>query len=432
MTDKGKDCGSRHWSHTRLFGVHLATHAIPDAVCFLHGGEGCKTKSQLHLVFNDWMHESHNRRIWTDIDDTSLIRGSALRLDQMVRTWVPRRRPAIAFVAAATFLELAGDDLDGTVRRMDGELECPVHRIVVSAFQGDLLDGYREVIRACLSEVPWERAPESGINIVGHFFDRYEADREADLDELRRLSEGISLPVRSIFLSGSPFERLREAWRGAVNVVLPDAAPLADELARMSGRPTVVTDLPVGLHGTAAWLRKVGAAASLPPAAIETFVDGELGRVVPRLNRLVERIGEVDARRTFALFSHSSLAAALAAFLADMEMVPVLVGLLDQGREAVFQESLARLCPAPIPRFPLLAHPARLEVKNALHALSRAPDLLLGSSVELLDAAPLAIPSLEVGFPSFARHGLFPMPLLGFNGAAALAQRILCAFSKVH
>jgi nitrogenase molybdenum-iron protein beta chain len=432
MTGHDRDSSSRHWSHTRLFGVHLATHAIPDAACFLHGGEGCKTKSQLHLVFNDWMHESHNRRIWTDIDDTGLIRGSALRLEQMIRTWVPRRKPAIAFVAAATFLELAGDDLDGAVKRAAAEVGCPVHRIVVSAFDGDLLDGYRQVIDRCLREVTWDRAPESGINVVGHFFDRYEADREADLHELERLAGGLGLPVRSVFLSGSPFAQLQEAWRASVNVVLPDAAPLAAELSRLAGRPTVVTDLPVGLHGTARWLRSVGEAARIDSSRVEAFIDTEMARAVPRIHCLVERIGEVDARRTFALFSHSSLAAALCAWLTDMELVPAVVGLLDQGREEFFRQSLGRACPTEVPDFRLLASPSRREIRQTLAALPRTPDLLLGSSVEVTDLADLGIPSLEVGFPSFARHGLFPMPTVGFNGALALAQRVLDALSRVH
>lgn len=424
----------RNLSHTRLFGAYLAVHAIDDAICFLHGGEGCKTKTQLHLVFHDWFRESHNRRIWTDIKDADFIKGTAGRMESVVRTWIERRNPAIAFVLTASFIEVSGEDMAGAVEQIDQSVPCPVRYLSTAGFEGDLYSGYGDVVVETLRTMDWSVEPEGGVNIVGHFFDRYERDRLADVAQLEQLCRGAGAPARAVFLSGRPLAMLGQAVKARANVVMPYLAHRADEIARITGRPTVVTDLPVGLHGSANWVRQVAGIAGADLGQAESYIEGELTRVVRPLDCLVARTGDADARRRFALFADVPLAAALAAFLCDLEMDAEIVGLLDRtlGGPEAFTSAFERLCPAAASLPHILTDPSRDAVIKTTAGLVPLPDLVLGTSVELLDLAHMGVPSLEVGFPSFARHGLYPIPTLGFDGACALGQRILDALSRVH
>jgi len=461
------ELGPRTLSHTRFFGAFLATHAVEDAICFLHSGEGCKTKTQHHLVFHDWFRESHDRRIWTDITDVHLVKGSSGKLESMVRDWSARHSPGIILVLTPAFMEATGEDFPESVRRLEAELGLPVRLVSAAGYEGDLFDGYLDAQMRMLECVDWGRKPTGGINIIGHFFDRYEADRVADVGAITQLAGALGAPVRSIFLSGGRFESLLGAWQATVNVVMPYAAANADAIARLTGRPSVVVDLPIGLIGTQAWLRKVGAALGVSDSGVQAHIDCELGPVVPVLDKLVSRLGEADAGRSCAIFADTPLAAALSGFLSDLQLPPGVVGLLDRslGGESSFLAALDRLgprgtevgaanegrssdvCPErsrrdfrgqsmrqkssdPVER--LLVAPTRAEVVEAMSSLDRAPDILFGSSVELNDLRSLGRPGIEVGFPSFFRHGLAPLPMFGFNGALHLAQRILQALSAVY
>ena len=42
------------------------------------------------------------------------------------------------------------------------------------------------------------------------------------------------------------------------------------------------------------------------------------------------------------------------------------------------------------------------------------------------------IKTVQLGFPSLRKHFVYTLPYMGFNGAAALAQRILDASVNIH
>lgn len=424
----------RNLSHTRLFGAYLATHGIDDAICFLHGGEGCKTKTQLHLVFHDWFRESHNRRIWTDIKDADFIKGTASRMESVVQTWLQRRSPAIAFVLTASFIEVSGEDMAAAVEQIDERAECPVRYLPTAGFEGDLYSGYADVVLETVRALDWTEPPEGGVNIIGHFFDRYEEDRLADIAQLRALCAGAGAPAQAIFLSGCSLAALRQGTRARANVVLPYLAHHAQEIQAITGRKTVIADLPIGLHGSAQFVRDVVAAVDGDLAPAESYIESELRTAVRSLDCLVSRTGDADARRRFALFGDTPLAAAMGAFLTDLEMTAEVVCLLDRtlGGQEAFAQAFQRLCPASAAVPGVLADPSRDAVRQAVSNLASPPDLLLGTSVEILDLADLRVPSLEIGFPSFACHGLYPLPVFGFQGTRSIGQRILNALSNVH
>ncbi len=93
--------------------------------------------------------------------------------------------------------------------------------------------------------------------MLGYPFDRYEGDHEGNLAELRRLLAALELKLGPVLFSGRPWAEIQQAWRARHLVVLPWAHPVRKKLARvLRRRDPLSTGLPMGLRGTARWLRR--------------------------------------------------------------------------------------------------------------------------------------------------------------------------------
>lgn len=416
----------RDQDHTDLFGVFLGVHALPGAVLFLHTTVGCKFKTQMHLVDHDWFRESHNQRLWTGVDDARLIAGSGRRLVEFARTWYERRRPALAVVVTNAAVELSAFDVEAAVEELRRTLPCPVLLLKSPGYAGGLHRGYRRFLEAVWPLLSWERPPrDDHVALAGYLFDRYEGDHAANLREIRRLLQALDLRVSGVAFGGQPYDDLRESLPLARTVA---RLPLAWGLAPPAGRQAVDVDPPVGLAGSAAFLRAVGEAAGVDRDRVEALIDHEMARAVPLLAHVARRLQGVCA----AVFLDTAMAAAVTAFLLDLGLEVPFVALTDRddADEERFLATLARLAPPGAPRPEVvLCGPSRNESLRRFFVLTadREVPVAVGSAVQRLVLNQHLTFVVELGFPATARHVLYPTPFLGFNGAVALAQRVLDA-----
>ncbi|MDD5628003.1 MAG: nitrogenase component 1 [Elusimicrobia bacterium] len=413
----------------RMTGVSLALHAIPDAFLVLHTGVGCKYKCANQLMLHDRARPALHREGYTELSDIAFIKGSAARVGPYLRSWHDKRRPAYMAVVASTFIEMAGEDIAGAVARAAAELSCPVDYIRTLGFEGDLYEGYAAVLSRLLTRLPFrERRPRPGsASVAGFFFHRHEPDVLADAAALDGLLSSLGLRPGHALLGGEPFARLLDAADSESLVLLPyfpDAAALEKAAA---GRRVVRAGLPVGVSGTEAWLRRVGAGLGVPGAAIAAAVKEGRSRAEPALRALRRKL---QGRRS-AIFADTPLAAGLAAFAAEARLAPALVGLRDEslgGREGFLR--LLRESGAEPPRdLQVLCNPSLAEAGKRIAELARdgSLGLLCGSRCETaeLSRASARIPVVETGFPCAGWHAAAPSPSLGFAGAAGLCERVL-------
>ncbi len=423
----------------RISGVSMAVHSIPDAFLLLHTGVGCKYKAAAQLSVHDWARQPHRREGWTEVGDAALIRGAAERIGPYVRSWYDRQKPGLIIVTAASHLEMAGEDIAGAVRQADATVPCPVRYVHGLGFSGDLYDGYRAVVSTVLDQIPWaEVRPQKGrVAVVGYPFDRYESDHSANLHQLRNLIREVGRELVAVVPSGQPMARLAEAARAETILVLPYAHALAEQL-ETTGRQVVLTDLPVGLRCTTAWLdhvaRELGADHRKTAAAARRLA----GYADQELNLLRTRL--VGGRS--AVFAETPLAVGLTDLLDGLGLPPVLVGLRDRsfGGVAAFRRGLAPagldLRPDAVILKDLSLWAARAHLRRELakgHLLAG-----LGSAAELgtmtqghadlqNDEGELAhrFAPVILGFPSSGYHALQPQPTYGFGGAVTVGQRLL-------
>lgn len=425
----------RDSDHTDLFGIFLAVHAIPGAVMFLHTTVGCKFKTQLHLVDHDWFRESHNQRLWTGVDDVRLIQGSGEQLLRFAETWYERRQPTLAVVTTNAAVELSSLDVETAVTELQERLPCPVLLLKAPGYEGSLHRGYRRMVSAMAAQVDWSREPEEdSVAVVGYLFDRYEMDHAANLNEVKRLLSRLGIRLRGTLFSGVGLEKIREISRAGTLLLLPYAHELERELRDLTGRRTALLDLPVGLQGTSAFLRQVGAAAGLPPDRVESVIDEELGRTVPRLSH-VSKVLTGRHQVVVSLFLDTPMAASVGAFLAELGAHIPLVALVD-GDEAdagAFEAALQRL-EAPMAQPPRVlegpSHRATLQAFEELRGWNEI-HVVLGSSHQRRALAPMGARVVELGYPSNAKHLVYPLPWMGYAGAVGLAQRVMDAAHAV-
>ncbi len=457
-------------SHTPFFGVYLATHAIPDALCMCHASVGCKVKTQHHLVEHDGVADAHNRMRYSQFIDEDLISGSTHQLEEEIVAFQARRQSQVVVIDSSTPISLQAQPMAHVCARL--EQKTGVHVVAVDArnYDADLWEGYDATIATLLDRQTWPPLAETAadeVAILGLPFDRYEPDQQGTVAELRRLAHNLGLQAKAIWLAGEPYATLQQVVRARHMVLLPWAQGRTERALRAAGRHPIRAGLPLGLEGTDRWLR--GVAAAIDATADKPSGNGAAPppRFGERAERLIKhergRCKELYALahrrlsgRGFALFGDAPRVAGVAALLMEVGMVPVCLGTCHfslGGRaavEAMLRAHHGRTLPDgvhwlqdPTPHeLRALAddRAALFDVHGQLQPpppgaplppLCRA-EVAIGTTLDRDQLAAARLPFVEFGYPSERAHFLFPAPWLGSNGALRLLERVLVALEGVR
>lgn len=419
--------------HTGLFGVFLGVHAVGDALHVLHTGVGCKGKTQRQLVDHDLGREAHPQVGWTELTEEDLIRDVAARLREVVPELQRRRRAGTLVVTASAAVELTSTDLEAEVTRLQRSLGGDVIWLPGAATSPDLYAGYGAVVRALVERVDWSQpaAPEPVVSVVGYLFHRYEHEQAANLAELRWLVEGLGARLGPTFLAGESMDALGRAHRARLLVRLPYAGMHADALGNTTSRGVCDPGLPLGVRATGVWLREVGAALGVASAKIERLVSAREARVAGRLELARQRL----AGQRLALCADTPLAAGWVLLAQELGLEIPLVVLLDRtlGGEPSLRAGLAAVGGGLDPSTRVVEAPTLLALRGLAGELGTPPpfDLVVRPDLSLAETNWATLPTVETGFPAPHKHFVYPVPELGYNGAVALAQRLLDAMGGV-
>jgi len=423
--------------HGRLAGVGMGVHAIPDSFAILHGGVGCKYKTIGDLYVHDSRKPSHNIQAYTEITDADLVQGSGGRIGPYLRSWFRRRQPGFMVVPTATFAEMTGEDFGSAVREAARTVACETAYIPCLGFDGDLYDGYADLVMEVVRRVPFHSVPRDPrrVSLLGYCFDRHEPDHEGNLAELRRLMRAVGLKPGPVLLDGSRFQDLLPAARSGVLASLPYLRGRERELRAASGRDVRALHLPIGIESTRRWLELLGAAAKLPKAKTAAAARKLARAAAKGLDPVRKKLPALLPGIGCAVFADTPMAAGLAGLLMELGLKPRLIGLTDRslGGRAAFLKDL-RLSGKNLPRnCTLLEAPTLRSVQAELStALARCRlGAVIGTSIELdictrmAHSAPPAF--VELGYPSTTYHPSKPAPFLGFAGALHLSRRLIQA-----
>ncbi|MDX9999695.1 MAG: nitrogenase component 1 [Polyangia bacterium] len=413
-----------------LTGVYLAVNGISDVYLVVDGPNCVFFRIPQVQANHDWQADlarssGLHRIVDTDATpnrasagDTTFLTGRLRRVDELPDC-------AAILLTAMASVSITGRQYDALVGALEPPLEHPVIILPEGSLSGDWLDGYERTLEALARELPLDPRPEhSGsrprVALVGHLHHRNEDDVLADEAELRRMVTGLGLELVSLWPDGGPLSGLQRAGGADIVLALPYARRAAARLAERLGTPLVEAPLPLGLEATGAMLRNLAAAAGRPEAA-ETFVAGELDRLVPRLKWVLAH--EMLGKRVLVA-GDPILAPALRGALVELGCEVPLEAVLKGPFGRAPKES-----PTEDKRILRIEATGRRALAKAAEDVRKNGNLdiavISSEALETLWAGGPPIPFLEVGFPAYYSHAFSPMPILGYQGVACLVTRLL-------
>lgn len=428
----------------QLTGAAMAIHAITDAYLLKHTGVGCKHKTVTQFGTHDLGRGVAAHEGWTEVGDASVIRGSAERIGPYARSAYDRHKPSFMAVASVTFLDLTGDDNADLCAALDQELDCHVVYLKVPGYEGDLYSGYLTTTIEVCKRFDWSVTPDrpTDVAMVGYLWDRYEGDHQGNLGQLKSLLAGLGLGLGPVLLSGVSYGDLSEAPRCGLLLQLPYAAPKAKALKRVTKREAVAVDLPIGLRGTSAFVRAVGAAAGVPSAQVERFAQRSEAGVRDKLGSFADRL----RGRSVAVFADLPMLVGTMGVLEELGIHVVVAGIRGHtlGGRSGLLAALSRTGASLPDGCEVLENPSLHAVRASVRSRLGVLDGVLGSATDLntistIPASELLAPlageamaseglfRLEIGFPAKEHHCAYAMPFMGYAGVLMWVQRLLSA-----
>ena len=397
---------------TYMIGVYLAVNAISDLFLLVEGPDCSYMKTQYVQGNHDWLSTLTSVSGFHRVANTALhpahMSGSREEgvQDALLRIAQNPEVPAVALTSMPMAF-ITGADYERLTRFVHDETGKTAIHIPGKSLSGDWLDGYAETLLSLAMQLDLSggRRDDRKVGIVGYLFDRNEEDHIGNLRELRRIFEAMDLELVSVWLSGSSFEQLSAIRDAGTIVSLPYGRKAAKKLAKRTGARLVEMPLPFGLGASEEFVRKIGALSGRERQA-ESFIDGELSRVVPKLEWLIPFLFQ---NRNVAFIGEPYVLPGLS------EMVSMLGAELSYGivtNRAMHTRGLAEA----VPETTLLVYPKMKEMMRFVtrQALERELHLLVTNNVGIMGAQGAIF---EFGFPSAFRHALYDRPFLSFAGA---------------
>lgn len=356
------------------------------------------------------------------------VMGSQHTTVQAAATALARREANVLLLAQLTRYVVMGESLSAIGGELAAHFDRPCVPLDATKVNRDFTGAFDFAMQGLAREVV-ERARDIDVRpaaaaVIGYMQARHGGDTEGDLGELRRLLAALGIDIESVWLAGEAWADLGRALNASTLLAFPYGAEAADILSTASGASVVSRPLPVSLGDTIEWLEAVAEATDTGERA-KGFIESELRRIIPRLDRVVTR--SLRGKRAIVVATPDWLPGIVRCFTEDLGIV--VVGEIarqrlptETGSEAPAPGDLDRTWD---PSLDSLRH----HVERARE--SGGLDFLVGSAWErsALVGHSDALPVLEFGYPQERAHFLRPTPHLGFEGVLTWANRVFDAVS---
>jgi nitrogenase molybdenum-iron protein NifN len=177
------------------------------------------------------------------------------------------------------------------------------------------------------------------------------------------------------------------------------------------------TGLPVGMLESDKFFRLLSAVSGKP---IPEKYNKQRGRL---LDLYIDGHKYVSMKRA-VIYGEEDLTVALAAFLAEIGVIPVLCA--SGGESGKLKKTLQNVLGKMYPEEMIVGQGMTFEhMETAIQEYNLKPDLLIGNSKGYYSARKLDIPIVRTGFPIHDRIGAQHKRLLSYEGAAILFEEIV-------
>ncbi|AVT76438.1 nitrogenase molybdenum-iron protein beta chain [Rhodopseudomonas palustris] len=419
-------------------GAMQTAAAIPRVVPITHCGPGCADKQYVNLTFyNGFQGSGYGGGPVvpsTNASQREVIFGGADRLRELIESSQLVLDADLFVVLTGCIPDLVGDDVGSVVRDFQ-KRGVPIVYAETGGFRGNNFTGHEAVTHAIIEQYlgPWDGVRERGTVNLWSLLPYQNTFWRGDLEEIKRLLEGIGLNVNVLF--GPDSEGLSE-WRNIpraqFNLVLSPWLGLstAELLARRYEQPYLhIPVVPIGARESGAFLRKVASFAGISVDVVEAFIAKEEKRYYNYIDGFTDFYSEywwgLPAR--FAVIGDSAYNLALTKFLVtQLGLIPAKQIVTEdppvEHREAIQAEFRAIDDDVSVDvEFVEDSYTIHQALRNA--DFGHKPPIIFGTTWERDLVKEMKGSLIEVGFPA-SYEVVLSRSYVGYRGALSLLERI--------
>jgi len=410
-------------------GACLAFRGIEGAVSFLHGSQGCSTYIRRYMI-------SHFKEpidiACSNFSESATVFGGLENLRQGLENVIRQYAPRVVGIATTCLAETIGEDVAYHLREIRSSVTGPWPEIVhvsTPSYAGTHAEGFHAAIRAIVETFAKGGPREKSINLLPGIVS------PADLRYLKSILRDFG--VEPIVLSdysdtldgpawtdyqrippgGTPLETIGRMGRAMATVEFVSTVDVDKTagalLEECFGVPRYALPMPIGVVQTDRFHETLETITGRKPPDHHREERGRL------IDAYVDAHKYVFGKRAVA-YGEQDLVVALASFLLEIGMEPVLCG--SGAKTGCLRARIEELDMANEYTIAVVEGVDFLDLEQ--RAVELDPDLLIGNSKGFAMSRKLGTPLLRVGFPIHDRVDGPRMLHVGYRGAQQLFDRI--------
>jgi nitrogenase molybdenum-iron protein beta chain len=396
-----------------LFGVHAA-------VPLVHGSQGCTAYPM--RMFNRHFGELVQVAVSSLGEDASVF-GGKKNLVASIKNVIARRHPELIGVITTCLSETIGDDIDGIIR--EGNFEdskvVPIH---TPSYVGSHVTGYDNALKALVTSLSVELDSDNvndrldivpgmvnpgDVLEIKQMLDSMNVSHTILSDISETLNAPLMLPKPPFPRGGTPVGAIEDCAnaRGVISLCEHAGGSAAVFLKGKYGM-AADTICPVGVANTDRFLDAV---CGMTGAEIPYSLEQERGRLI---DAMVDVHMKTCGKRA-AIFADPDIALALAEFVTELGMEPVIVSSSTASRK--FLQKAKSVTDGEI-----LNGRDLYELQRAVK--DKEVDILFGNTKCTPIAKDEDVAFVRCGFPVYDRVGYHRYGIMGYHGGIYLTDMI--------
>ena len=413
-------------------GAMYAALGVHGCLPHSHGSQGCCSYHRSALTRH---YKEPVMAATSSFTEGSSVFGGQANLLQSIDNIFAIYEPEIIAVHSTCLSETIGDDLGQIVGKARDDGKVPEGKHVVQAstpsYVGSHVTGYANMLEAFVKYFAFKTDEKlRQVNLLSGWVE------PSDMRELKRLAglmkvKTVLLPDTSDVLDRPMTGKYDMYPKGGTTI--PEMASMGNSMRTVAlGEwctksaainldnkckvPFDMTELPIGVSATDRFIQLLASAGKV---SIPESISEERGRLMD----VITDMHQYFYGKRVALFGDPDHLIPLTEFLLDLDMKPVYIVSGTPGKK--FEKIMNGLLEEKVPE---------AKVKNGANAdmflmhqwIKEEPvDLIIGNTYGKYISRDENIPFLRVGFPILDRIGHSYFPMVGYQGAMRLLEKIL-------
>lgn len=257
---------------------------FPGVLALEHGPRGCMSNADtffLPYLGQYWGQPTHVPKLSTGLGEQDVVMGGEEKLEEAIRQADRQYNPELIVVTSCCATGIMGEDIQGLVDRMRGEINADITYLESPGFSNILMGQATErVIRGLafdLMEAPAKKNKDS-VNLLGLYKDTYAPPGASkapnEISEYGRYIEALGLKINSVIWgSAGGLQHIKRAPEAEFNAgtCVTWHIPLAEMMEERFGIPYSPHGQCLGIEINRKWLMAVAQHFGREDRAMEFF-----------------------------------------------------------------------------------------------------------------------------------------------------------------